>query len=122
MACKPISVSLEVNPSPDRKIILQLDKLCNPDDTAEWKLHFDLQEKNSAGAMVSIVKLDVDINKEDHPAAEATASHGLDASQRGQAAIAGDTAKAFKLGTASEDDAKEDAASIIPSRDANSPS
>ncbi len=121
MACKSLSVSLEVNPNSERKIILQLDKICNADDTAEWKLHFDLQELNPQGQMTSIVKLDVDINKEDHSTAEATAKHGLDADQRGQAAIAGDTAKAFKLGHASKDDAQEDAGAIIPARNPNSP-
>ena len=116
MSCTPISVSLEVNPSSDRKIVLQLDKICNSDDSAEWKLHFDLQEKDASGNMTSIIKLDVDINKEHHALAQATADHGLDADQRAQVAIAGDTAKAASQGQASEDDAKQDAGDIVPAR------
>ena len=88
MGCTPISVSLEVNPTELRKIVFDLDKLCNNDGTAEWKLHFDLQERSNASqAFRSVVKLDVDINKENHPLAEATAKNGLDAGQRSQAAV-----------------------------------
>src|SRR5437879_4818811 len=97
MGCTPISVSLEVNPSDLRKIIFNLDKLCNDDGTAEWKLHFDLQERSDKGQEFrSLVKLDVDINKENHQFAEATAKHGLDEDQRSQADVAADTAKALK--------------------------
>ena len=123
MGCTPISVSLEVNPSELRKIVFDLDKICNNDGTAEWKLHFDLQERSDPSkAFLSLVKLDVDINKENHPLAQATADHGLDASQRSQAAVAADTAKAFKQGQATAEDAKTDAQDVIAARNPQSPS
>jgi len=117
MACTPISVSLEVNPSQLRKIVFDLDKICNDDDTVEWKLHFDLQERSdSNGNFTSLVKLDVDVNKEDHPKAAATAQNGLDENQRAQALVAGDTAKDFAQGNASEQDAKDDTGAVISVR------
>jgi hypothetical protein len=117
MSCKPISVSLEVNPSKLRKIVFDLDKICNDDDTVEWKLHFDLQERSDpSDSFLSLVKLDVDINKENHALAEATAKNGLDADQRSQAAVAGDTAKAFLEGTATREDAEDDAQAVIEAR------
>ena len=117
MPCTPISVSLEVDPSELRKIVIGLDKICNDDDTAEWKLHFELQERTEAGREFrNVVKLDVDINKEDHAAAEATAKHGLDQNQRSQAAVAADTAK-----DGSSDEARDQAQMIIPARDSSSP-
>jgi len=123
MSCTPISVSLEVNPSDLRKIIFDLDKICNDDDTVEWKLHFDLQERSDpSGTFRSLVKLDVDINKENHALAEATAKNGMDEDQRSQAAVAGDTAKAFKEGTATEQDADDDAQDVIAVRNPDSPS
>ena len=122
MQSTPVTVSLEVRLSNNRLVVLELDKTCNFDNTAEWKLHFELQEKDSTGAMASIVKLDVDINKRDHPAADATAANGLDASQRAQAAIAADTAKAVAEGSATKSDLAQDAAAIIPARDTNSQS
>jgi len=122
MACVPISVSLEVDPpSGDTQIVLQLDKICNADDTAEWKLHFELQQKNAAGTLAPVVKLDIDINHEDHPAAAATAKNGLDDDQRAQAAIAGQTALAVTTNDATEDDAKQQSAAIIPARNPASP-
>ncbi len=117
MSCIPISVALEVDPpSGDTQIVLQLDKFCNADGTAEWKLHFELQKKNASGTLTPVVKLDIDINHEDHPAAEATASTGLDENQRAQAAVAGQTALAVTQGDATEDEAKEEGSAIIPAR------
>lgn len=122
MPCTPISVALEVEPpSGDTDIVFQLDKVCNQDGTEEWKLHFELQEKNAAGTLTPIVKLDLDINNEDHPAAAATAKNGLDDNQRAQAAITGQTALAVKTGDATQDDVTDQAAAIIPARDPNSP-
>ena len=122
MGCTPISVSLEVDPSELRKIIFSLDKLCNDDGTAEWKLHFELQERDDATKdFRNVIKLDVDVNKENHPQAEATAKHGLDEDQRGQAAIAGDTAKAAAAGTATKEDAKQDAHDVVAARNPASP-
>jgi hypothetical protein len=120
MQCTPVTVSLEVRLSDNRLVVLELDKTCNFDNTVEWKLHFELQEQDSSGTMISIVKLDVDINKRDHPAADATAASGLDAAQRAQAAIAADTAKAVAEGGATKADLAQDAAAIIPARDPNS--
>jgi len=123
MPCVPISVALEVDPpSGDSQIVFQLDKICNPDDTAEWKIHFELQQKNAQGTLAPVVKLDIDINKEDHPAAAATAAHGLDDDQRAQAQIAGQTALAVTTNDATEDDAQTQAGAIIPARNPNSPS
>ena len=122
MACRPISVSLEVDPpSGDTEIVFQLDKICNPDDTAEWKLHFELKEKNAARTLSPVVTLDIDINHEDHPTAAATAKHGLDDDQRAQAAIAGQVALATQTREATQDDAQQQAAAIIPSRNPASP-
>jgi len=122
MACEPISVALEVDPpSGDTQIVFQLDKICNPDDTVEWKLHFELQEKSAAGTLAPVVKLDIDINHEDHPAAAATAKNGLDDNQRAQAGIAGQTALAVKTGDATKEDVTEQTAAIIPARDPASP-
>lgn len=122
MACTPISVSLEVNPTALRKIIFDLDKICNDDDTVEWKLHFDLQERSDPnGTFTSLVKLDVDIGKEDHANAAATAQNGLDENQRAQAQVAGDTAKDFSNGNASEQDAKDDAGAVVSVRSPDSP-
>jgi hypothetical protein len=122
MGCTPISVSLEVNPNKLRKIVFDLDKICNDDDTVEWKLHFDLQERSDPNEdFLSLVKLDVDINKQNHLLAEATAKHGLDEDQRSQAEIAGDTAKAVLAGTATGDEAKDAAQDVIAARNPESP-
>lgn len=119
MQCSPISVSLAVGLSHHRLVILSLDKTCNADHTAEWKMHFEFQELDPRGLMVPVVKLDVDINKQDHAAVAATASNGLDAGQRAQAAVAADTAKAVAAGEATTADLVQDAAAIIPARASN---
>jgi hypothetical protein len=122
MGCTPVSVSLEVNPNDLRKIVFGLDKLCNDDGTVEWKLHFDLQERKDASQdFLSLVKLDVDVNHENHQLAEATAKHGLDEDQRSQAAVAGDVAKAFQRGDATQDDAEQQAQGIVAARNPASP-
>jgi hypothetical protein len=123
MACKALSVSLDVAPpSGDTEVSLQLSKFCNPDDTAEWKLHFQLKMKDSSGTLNPVVTLDVDINHEDHPAAQATANNGMDANQRAQADVASQTALLKAQGTATDDDVKQQTAAIVPARDPNSPS
>ena len=111
MPCKPLSVSLEVDPNPHQKIVFGLDKTCNNFDEATWKLHFELQEGNP---LATVVKLDVEIDPENHPQAEATAAHGLDDSQRGAARIAAATAKDP---LASEDDKKQSAQDVIAARE-----
>lgn len=87
----------------------------------EWKLHFDLQEGSDASQdFLSLVELDVDINDENHPLAKATAQHGLD-DQRSQVEVAGDTAKAALDGSATKDEAEQDAQSVIAVRNPASP-
>jgi len=79
MSCESVSVGLEVNPNDLRRINFDLDKICNDDNTAEWKLHFELRERDDAAKdFRSVVKLNVDINKENHSLAAATAKHGLE--------------------------------------------
>src|SRR5262249_52107023 len=93
MPCRALSVSLDVAPpNGDSEVALQLTKTCNPDDTAEWKLHFELKLKDDSGTLRTVVTLDVDINHQDHPAALATANNGMDANQRAQADLAAQTA------------------------------
>lgn len=104
------------------EVIFQLDKICNDDDTVEWKLHFELKKQNAAGTLVTVVKADVDINKEDHPAAAATAKNGLDDNQRTQAKITGQTAVDKDAGNATQEDVDDQAGQIVPSRDPDSPS
>lgn len=110
MPCRPISVSLEVDPDPQQKIIFSLDKSCDAHDQAEWKLDFELLEGDP---LATVVKLDVDIDPENHPLAEATALNGLDESQRGQAVVA---AAVAKDPTASDDDKKQAAQDVIAAR------
>jgi hypothetical protein len=62
-----------------------MDKICNSDDSAEWKLHFELQQGNP---LKPVVKLDVDLNKKNNQQAEDTAKDGLNDTQQGQAKIA----------------------------------
>ena len=111
MPCKPLSVSLEVDPNPQQKIVFGLDKTCNNFDEAKWKLHFELQEGNP---LATVVKLDVEIDPENHPQAEATAAHGLDDNQRGAARIAAATAKDP---LATDDDKKQAAQDVIAARE-----
>jgi hypothetical protein len=119
MSCESISIGLEVNPSDLRRINFDLDKICNDDDNPEWKLHFELKERDDAAKdFRSIVKLDVDINKEHHSLAEATAKHGLDEDQRGQADAAADVAK--QLGKDSTQ-AKQAAVDVVAARSPESP-
>ena len=107
MPCRPIHIDLEVDPSTTEKILLTLDKTCDAHDQATWKMSFELQEGNP---LATVVKLNVEIDPENHPEAEATAtSKGLDNAQQGQAKIAGVVAKDP---TVSQDD-KEDAAQQV---------
>jgi len=120
MDTTPVSVSLQVRLPDNRLVVLELDKTSKSDNTAEWKLHFELQEQNSSGVMVSVATLTVTIDKTDHAAAAATASQGLDPNQRAQAAVAADTAKAVTTGDATKSDLKQDAKAIISARASNS--
>ncbi len=116
MDTTPVSVSLQVRLPDNRLVVLELDKTSKSNNTAEWKLNFELQEQNSSGIMVSVATLTVTIDKTDHAAAEATATQGLDESQRAQASVAADTAKAVTTGDATKADLKQDAKAIIAAR------
>jgi hypothetical protein len=122
MACQDISVALQVDPpSGDSEVTLRIDKICNPDNTVEWKLHFQLKLKDANGVLSPVVTLDVDINNEDHAAAQATANNGLDANQRAQADAASQAALLKAQGQATDADVKEQAAGIVRARDPQSP-
>ena len=110
MPCRPLSVDLEVDPSDEQKIVFGLAKTCNEFDEATWKLNFELQEGNP---LHTVVKLDVEIDPENHPQAEATAKSGLDENQRGAAKVAAATAKDP---TASDDDKKAAVQDVIAVR------
>src|ERR1700722_5989088 len=87
MSCRPMHVSLEVDPDATEKITVTLDKTCDAQDEATWKMSFQLQDGNPLKTLVNLV---VEIDPENHPQAEATANAGgLDDNQQGQAKIAG---------------------------------
>ena len=120
--CEDLSVDLKLDPpSGDCEVELILNKICNADDTAEWRLHFDFQQKDATGKLQPVVTLDIDVNHEDHPAAQATANNGMDANQRAQADVTNQTATLKAQGAATEGDVKQQGAQIIPSRDPASP-
>ena len=82
-------------------------------------LRVQLRERDDATKdFRSVVKLDVDINKENHSLAAATAKHGLDEDQRGQADAAADVAK--ELGENSPE-ARQAAQDVIAARNPESP-
>ena len=111
MPCRPMHVDLEVDPSTTEKILITLDKTCDANDQATWKMTFELQEGNP---LATVVKLDVEIDPENHPQAEATATtNGLDNAQQGQAKIAATVAKDP---TVSDDDKKDAAQQVIAVR------
>jgi hypothetical protein len=88
--------------------MISLDKTCDANDEATWRMSFELQEGNP---LATVVKLDVEIDPENHPQAEATAaSNGLDDNQQGQAKIAAAMAKDQ---TISDDDKKDAAQQVI---------
>lgn len=106
--CRPLHVDLEVGPSATDKITISLDKTCDANDQATWKMSFELQEGTP---LATVVKLDVEIDPENHPQAEATAaSNGLDDNQQGQAKIAAALAKDK---TVSHDDKNDAAQQVI---------
>ena len=111
MSCRPMHVDLEVDPSTTEKILLTLDKTCDEYDQAAWKMSFELQEGTP---LATVVKLDVEIDPENHPKAEATAtSGGLDNNQQGQAKIAASVAKDPSV---TDDDKKDAAQQVIAVR------
>ena len=86
MSCRPMHINLEVDPSPEEKISVTLDKTCDDQDEATWKITFQLQEGNP---LATVVNFSCELDPENHPKAQATVSSGaLDGAQQGQAKIA----------------------------------
>lgn len=102
MSCRPISVDLEVDPSTTQRILISLAKTCDANDQATWKMSFELLQGTP---LATVVKLNVQIDPENNPQAEATAANGLDNNQQGQAQIAAAVAQDPTVG----DDDKNDA-------------
>lgn len=99
MPCRPMHISLEVDPSTQEKIIVTLDKTCDDQDQATWKITFQLQEGNP---LATVVNFSCELDPENHPKAEATVNSGeLDDAQQGQSKIA---ASVHKDPDATDDD------------------
>ena len=110
MPCRPLSVDLEVDPSDEQKIVFGLAKTCNEFDEATWKLNFELQEGNP---LHTVVKLDVEIDPENHPQAQATAdANSLDADQQAQAKVGGAVAKDPTASAQDKKDAAQDVSAV----------
>jgi hypothetical protein len=120
--CEPFTIDLEVDPpSGDTELDFTLEKICNDDGTVGWKLHFELEAKGSNGTLTPVVKLDIDVNDEDHDKAAATAKNGMDDNQRQQADITAQTGNFVRTGDATQDDVNQQGAQVIPARDPSSP-
>ncbi len=122
-----ISVTFKiVTPDQLRKIIFTLTKMSDAKNDS-WSVMFELDERAEATKDFNLViqlQVDVDHNDPDADAqAAATAKHGMDADQREQTLVAGDTAKDAKTGNGgvTVDDAKQDAVAVVTSRNPNSP-
>jgi hypothetical protein len=91
MGCRPIHLSLEVDPSKTEKIVFTLDCTCDANDDATWKMTFELQE---GSPLATVVNFSLEIDPENHAKAQATADAGsLDSAQQAQAQVAGAVAK-----------------------------
>jgi len=89
MSCRPIHLSLEVDPNSTEKIFFTLDCTCDANNQATWKLTFKLQEGS-----LTPVNFSLEIDPVNYPKAQATADSGsLDAAQQAQAQIAANVAK-----------------------------
>jgi hypothetical protein len=111
MPCRPIHLSLEVDPSQTEKIVFTLDCTCDANDEATWKMTFELQEGNP---LATVVNFSLEIDPENHPQVQATAdANSLDSNQQAQARIAGAVAKDP---TASDQDKKDAAQQVIAVR------
>jgi hypothetical protein len=117
-----ISVTFKiVTPDQMRRIIFTLNKVTE-DETDSWTVMFELDERaDTESDFQLVIQLQVELDETTNEQSAATAKHGLDGDQRAQALTAGDTAKDAKNGDATVDDAKEDAAGIVTSRDPDSP-
>jgi len=117
-----ISVTFKiVTPDQLRKIIFTLIRMSDA-QTDSWSVMFELDERAEATKdFQMVIQLQVDVDHNDDANAAATAKHGMDADQRAQTLVAGDTAKDAKTGDATVEDAKADAAGIVSARNPNSP-
>jgi hypothetical protein len=98
MACEPFSVSLEVT-APDQltHIVFGIAMICNSDGTEQWKINFELNEKQQVTdpTYVQVAKVAIVVGPEDQPAAAAVARQkSLSDAQAAQALNAADTLKA----------------------------
>ncbi len=123
MACTSFSVDLlVVTPNQLRKINLTLIKKCNPGDTVDWTMVFDLEERaKTTDPFQPLVTLKVTIHQDFHDKAEATAKHGLDGDQARASFAASDTAKLFKQKKVSKKRTDADAQNVIAARNPGSP-
>jgi hypothetical protein len=120
MGCVPISVSFELlTDDLLTKVDFGLAKSCNDDGSSGWAITFDLQERQTpTGQFQEIVQLTVDVNVEDHNAAEKTARLGLTADQSDQAlGAAALAAKDYKNGQGTLADAQEEVKGVLEVRD-----
>jgi hypothetical protein len=117
-----ISVTFKiVTPDQLRKIIFTLSRMSDAQNDS-WSVMFELDERADPTMDFQLaILLQVDVDHNDDANAAATAKHGMDANQRAQALVAGDTAKDAKTGDATLDDARADAGGVVSARDPNSP-
>jgi hypothetical protein len=108
MSCRPMHISLEVDPSATEKIVITLDKTCDDNDEATWKMTFLLQE---GSPLATVVNFSFELDPENHPKAQATVDAGeLDDAQQGQAKIA---AGVHQDPDATDDDKKDATQQIV---------
>jgi hypothetical protein len=108
MPCRPMHISLEVDPSAQEKITVTLDKTCDDQDEATWKITFQLQEGNP---LATVVNFSCELDPENHPKAQATVNSGqLDDAQQGQSKIA---AGVHKDPDATDDDKNDSTQRIV---------
>jgi hypothetical protein len=121
---KPTHISVTftiVTPDQRRKIIFSLSKLSDAKNDS-WSIMFELDERADASKPFQmVIQLQVEVDHNDAPKADATAKNGLDSGQRAQALVAGDTAKDVKTGDATKDDLNDATAAIVSARSPNSP-
>ncbi len=91
MSCRPIHLSLEVDPSKTEKIVFTLDCTCDANDDPTWKMTFELQE---GSPLATVVNFKLEIDPVNRVKAQATAdANQLDAAQQAQAQVAAVVAK-----------------------------
>jgi hypothetical protein len=103
-------ISLEVDPDTTQKTVVTLDKTCDDQDEATWKMTFLLQEGNPLATVVNF-SFELDPDPAIHAKAQATVDAGeLDDNQQGQAKIA---AGVHKDPDATDDDKKDATQQIV---------